>query len=261
MMRLLVLIMATASFLNALMGQGKVEPIRLDSPISIDGNPIDWPANAWTWDNREPIRFAVGYDEEYLYLAWTAEDARWQNQILMTGLTVRIDPDKKSSNRLSLGYPVGVQPALRPTDPNQLARYLFQLQRNRESLLATMIGLDRSVGKSEDTTWVENPAELGIQVATAWDERGLSMTIEYQIPWEQVPGDTPVEKMKLHWLTGNLGRPEQLRGGDAAGMNSNMGINSATGTSAEERQWYKRLDAYRNYAAPREMKVRRVVWP
>lgn len=241
--------------LSSLQAQGKYEMEPLAAPLSINGDPTDWPTETWTWAGREPVRLAVAYDEAYLYLGFTTEDPKWQNQILMTGLSVRVLPNGQKGLTHHVGFPVGVSPALRPTDPNQLARYLFQMQRNRARLLGTMVGAELvGFGEKADTLWTTETEPLGLQAVAAWDERGIGLTVEYRIAWPELSEAVDLKKLKLHWLTGALGRPEQLRGGDAAGLNQ------GAPASAEERQWYQRLDTYRQYSDPREVKIRKVVW-
>ncbi len=247
--------------LGSTWAQEKGFAISLAEPLTIDGDEKDWPEEAWQWNKREPVRYAVAFDGRYLYLAWATEDIRWQNQVLMTGLSCVLEPGGKKTFAQSIQFPPGVDPSLRPKDPNQLARYLFHLQRNRPELLATMHGVEvAGFPNVPDTTWLDNPNQVGLDLAAGMGIKGNSLVIEYRLELASVPvlGTQAEDKLALTWETGYLGRPEQLRGQDAAGLSNSAIGNQVPPANAEERQWYRRLDDYRGYAASRKVKLRRI---
>ncbi len=187
MRRIVVLILLIAGAAAA-WSQGTYRAAARSTELHIDGAAQDWPEAAWTWHRKAPVRYALAYDDSALYLAWTSEDAHWLNQVLMTGLVCRLEPQNRRRLTRSVRFPVGVNPQLRPTDPNRLARYLYRLQTGRPELLATMQGVELiDFVPQRDTLWTDAPQDLGVQVGASFDERGRTLTIEYRVALAQLP--------------------------------------------------------------------------
>jgi len=218
----------------------------------LDGNPGEWPVEWIQQSSESHATYAVYKGDKGLHILLTSADDSWQKLMLMTGLTLQLAPKGPKNALRQVTFPAGLSPALRPNDPNELTRFLGQLRRNRDTLLASMdyflfIGPSVLNPKGQDTLWSELPSIIGIEVASKFDETTDTWTGEWFLPYSLWPKDAQWDKpMKIAWETGKLGRPIQLRGNDT-GMQLDP-INDPNGGRVE-RMWYERLDLYRTFAA------------
>jgi len=75
-----------------------------NSTMVVDGELTEWNEDLLA-PPKEPVAFAVRNDSDYLYLALRTFDPELMRQIVMTGLTVWLDPDGDRDKVLGIGYP------------------------------------------------------------------------------------------------------------------------------------------------------------
>jgi len=173
----------------------------------------------------------------------------------MTGLTAFFAADGRSAAQRGLRYPVGLDRANQPHDPNRLNQFLGNLHANREALLGTMEGLEMiGFQVKRDTVFTDNPTPSGLHATAQF--RQETLVWEMAVPKQLLPGLAQADYLRLTWETGQLGRPEQLRGSDAAGLGGTNPSNPTQDRGQSERDWLDRLDRYRSFAAPRRARVR-----
>lgn len=229
--------------------------LRSQVPPQIDGTREDWSLDQLQSHADAPLRYALRQDQARLYLLLLVDDLTWQQHLLMTGLTCYLAPYGKARQERGIRYPMGLDPSNRPRDPKQLNRFLGRLYANREALLGTMqdlvlVGFEAK--GSEALT--DNPGPQGLTAAARF--QGDTLVWELAVPLTLLPGLRQADQLTLRWETGKLVRPEQLRGEDAAGLSGSNPANPTQARGQTERDWLARLDRYRNFAAPREAKVR-----
>jgi hypothetical protein len=78
----------------------------LDSPVTVDGSPGDWPGPLVPF-NDEPVSIASANDGESLFLVLTASERAARMQIIRRGLIVWFDSGGKDKKRFGLKFPIG----------------------------------------------------------------------------------------------------------------------------------------------------------
>jgi hypothetical protein len=78
----------------------------LESPVTVDGSPVDWPGPLVPF-NEQPVSIAAANDGDSVYLVLTASDRAARTQILRRGLIVWFDSGGKDKKRFGLKFPVG----------------------------------------------------------------------------------------------------------------------------------------------------------
>lgn len=220
----------------------------------IDGQRNDWKQVSLQSHARAPLRYALRQDTEGLYLLLLIDDPAWQQQILMTGLTTYLAAEGRGAAQRGLRYPLGLDRSNQPRDPNRLNEFLGRLQASQTALLGTMQGMEMiGFQADKDTVYTDNPNPAGLHAAAQFVDQTLVW--EMRIPPRLLPGLTQAEEVSLVWETGELARPEQLRGSDAAGLGGSDPSHSTQNRGQSERDWLDRLDRYREFASPRKAKV------
>jgi hypothetical protein len=79
----------------------------LESPVAVDGSPVDWPGPLVSF-NDEPVSIAAANDGDSMFLVLTSSDRAARMQILRRGLIVWFDSGGKDKKRFGLKFPVGI---------------------------------------------------------------------------------------------------------------------------------------------------------
>jgi len=78
----------------------------LDSPVTVDGSPVDWPGPLVPC-NDEPVSIGAANDGESMFVVLTASERAARMQIVRRGLIVWFDSGGKDRKRFGLKFPIG----------------------------------------------------------------------------------------------------------------------------------------------------------
>ena len=79
---------------------------RRDSPITIDGDIVDW-SGIPTYIDKSNVALSVCNDNENLYLCIYSSNRDFQMQAMALGLTVQLQPKGTAGKLLGIAYPLG----------------------------------------------------------------------------------------------------------------------------------------------------------
>jgi hypothetical protein len=101
-----VVLVVAAQTISARDKHARLDSRWLESPVTVDGSPVDWPGPLVPF-NDEPVSIAAANDGESMYLVLTASDRNARMQILRRGLIVWFDAGGKDKKRFGLEFPIG----------------------------------------------------------------------------------------------------------------------------------------------------------
>ena len=227
----------------------------------VDGFQENWPGLQMAEDSLYAIGFSHGQGK--LYVCLEVYDLKWQNHILLTGLTLWIDEKGKKKKAKGIHYPTGYKQKEILSDPMRFREVLEAVQDQKNEIAEKLISMELLNFYGKDSrTWGKNDNPGAINVKLVFDQAG-SMIYEAAIPLEAVFSDTEVyagEKSKgfsIGWETGELGRPE-LRGDDAVGLSGSNPANPVKFNSEWDRNFQRELNIYRLYAVPEKIWIKRM---
>ncbi|GAB4425839.1 MAG: hypothetical protein OHK0039_43690 [Bacteroidia bacterium] len=229
-----------------------IRPLMAGTDFSIDGDDQGWRNKATTTSEGKWKHFLT-YDETYLYIGLLVPDVQTQQQIWLCGMTVWIYPGGKKKLRRGVRFPLGVPPAYRPDDTNELEFYRLDFHPDPAVAQKNGIELLNFYGQN-DTTWGQ-PQDLGLlDLALGLPATGL-VCYELALPLSAIPGLTATEgqrpdRFSLVVETGVLGRPTDLMGDDGVGVGDPA---STVGVEYRDRQ--ARFDRYRLFTISNGFRV------
>jgi hypothetical protein len=103
---LLVVLVAAEQATSARDKQSRLDSRWLDSPVTVDGSPVDWPGPLVPF-NDEPVSIAAANDGESMFVVLTASERAARTQIVRRGLIVWFDSGGKDKKRFGLKFPIG----------------------------------------------------------------------------------------------------------------------------------------------------------
>ncbi|MEL7532778.1 MAG: hypothetical protein AAFN10_15775 [Bacteroidota bacterium] len=189
-------------------------------------------------------QFSYGYQLTdsflYCYLEFPAGDL--QSQILITGLTLWLEPGGKKKARKGLLYPLGLPEQQVPRKPIEFVRFVDEMSFASRQRLASppeMLVIGYYGGREDDVITAPANTKGALGIYTQLNQQNI---LRYRV---RIPLSALDDKSTFRWgwETGKLPRPE-LRGTDAVGIDS--GINSTPETRSERNQ-ARYLDTYRLY--------------
>jgi hypothetical protein len=101
-----VVLVAAEQTISARDKHARLDSRWLESPVTVDGSPVDWPGPLVPF-NDEPVSIAAANDGDSMYLVLTASDRNARMQILRRGLIVWFDAGAKDKKRFGLKFPIG----------------------------------------------------------------------------------------------------------------------------------------------------------
>jgi hypothetical protein len=101
-----VVLVAAEQTISARDKHARLDSRWLESPVTVDGSPVDWPGPLVPF-NDEPVSIAAANDGDSMYLVLTASDRNARMQILRRGLIVWFDAGGKDKKRFGLKFPIG----------------------------------------------------------------------------------------------------------------------------------------------------------
>ncbi|MEL6589986.1 MAG: hypothetical protein AAFQ68_07900 [Bacteroidota bacterium] len=194
------------------------------------------------WQQENQFRHAQQLSDSFVYCYLEIPVGPLQNQILLTGMTLWLEPGGKKKARKGLLYPLGLAEQQIPRDPFLFVRFLDDISFPSRQRLASppemlVIGY---YGGAEDDVLTASPQTKGaLAIFTNIDEENV---LHYcaRIPRSALDGKTT---WRWGFETGKLPRPD-MRATDAVGLST--GIND-TPETRQERAQARYLDTYRLY--------------
>jgi hypothetical protein len=212
--------------------------------------------NSWQFDKQGQFYHAVESDSQFLYLKARVPEGQLQNQILLTGWTVWLQPGGKKQQQKGILYPVGIPSAQVPRDPGLFQELLNGLdQATRKKLLSEeeMLLIGFYTGDKNDVVRAPLRNPSGFEVNGKLQTNG-ELFYQAQIPLEALSAKT---KYRWAWETGGLGRPE-MTGNDAVGISGGSISNPKRYETQSERSRQRLLETYRLYASPSKWRSRKI---
>lgn len=186
--------------------------------------------------------FAHGYQltDSFLYCYLEVPPGDLQSKILITGMTLWLEPGGKKKARKGLMYPLGLPIQQVPNVPIIFVRFVDEMSYPARQRLASppeMMVIGYFGGQDDDVLIAPPNTEGALAVFIRLDKQNL---LHYQA---RIPISALNEKGNFQWgwETGKLPRPE-MRGTDAVGLET--GINSTPETRSQ-RVEARYLDTYR----------------
>lgn len=176
----------------------------------------------------------------YCYLEVPAGDL--QSQLLITGMTLWLEPGGKKKARKGLLYPLGLPEQNVPKRPIEFVRFVDEMSYASRKRLASppeMLVIGYFGGQEDDVLSAPPNTNGALAVFTRLDKQNI-LHYQARIPLSALDGK---KTFRWGWESGKLPRPE-LRGTDAVGLDT--GINSTPETRSERNQ-ARYLDTYRFY--------------
>lgn len=214
-------------------------------PFTEDGRATDWP-NRMYHNPESGFTYAITQDQNHVYVFLEVEDPRTQLKVLLTGLTIWLEPGGGKGRSMGVRFPIGaVEPPeadlayLNLSRPDLLALQQRALGRmNEYELLGT-----RAAGSS---SWHLLRQEGPLQVRVGFD-REARLLYEAEIPFDLFPGIGRGRPFGIGLETGHFDRPTQL-----GGMTSLPG-------QRETLQTQQRIRALSQLTTPSELWLKNVV--
>ncbi len=162
----------------------------------VDGKTTDWKANTLQFDKKTGFAYAFSNDDRSLFVQLKMLNANVQRKVLVTGLTLWIDPHGKGKRVLGIKYPLGRihEPhARRKRGQRPSGRYGQRRPASGNHLTAEKISLFNKRYRSEraklegfDKAGIEaNTGPGGIQVLLQMDTLG-HVVYEAKIPLKMI---------------------------------------------------------------------------
>ncbi len=84
-----------------------VKCLKQSGNFVVDGKTTDWKTDALRFDNKTGFAYAFSNDNQSLFVQLKMLDVNVQRKVLITGLTLWIDPNGKGKHVLGIEYPQG----------------------------------------------------------------------------------------------------------------------------------------------------------
>jgi hypothetical protein len=211
----------------------------------LDGRADDWPAEACT-DPKRGVRYAMSRDSAFARLLIRIPNDQLQHQILMCGMTLWLAPGQ------GIRFPIGLPASQQPSDTYTLQYYREQLAQDLGPLLRDQpyAELTGFYGRKEPPVLADarNPGGMSL----ALGQEGTDLLLEAELPLDGFPM-LAAARLRLELETGRLGRPSDLRGYDAAGLNTGPVPTRLDLAESAARQ--RRLDQYSQFTTPARIKL------
>lgn len=227
----------------------------------VDGIQENWPELQMAEDSIYAMGFSHGKGR--LYVCLEVYDLKWQNHILLTGMTLWMDEKGKKKKGKGIHYPTGYKQKDILSDPMRFREVLEAVQDQKNEIAEKLVSMELLNFYGKDSrTWGKNDNPGAINVKLVFDEAG-SMIYEAAIPLEavfseeEVYADQDSKGFSIGWETGELGRPE-LRGDDAVGLSGSNPANPVKFNSEWDRNFQRELNIYRLYAVPEKIWIKRM---
>lgn len=168
-----------------------------DQPITIDGQPGEWPAFFRFYAPGTKFQFDILNDSTNLYLCVRATEMEAQSRLMHSGLTIWIDPTGKKKQKTGFSFPMKLehspgedpmeQAAVRNQDPGSMRSLRSRVNRLRERVILSQINIKTIAlaGVAEPTLPMTN--KYNLNVAYAWDSLNI-LYVEYRIPLALITG-------------------------------------------------------------------------
>ncbi|MEL6257351.1 MAG: hypothetical protein AAFR87_35490 [Bacteroidota bacterium] len=227
----------------------------------VDGIQTNWPELQMAEDSTYAFGFSHG--QSRLYVCLEVYDLKWQNHILLTGMTLWMDGKGKKKKAKGIHYPTGYKQKEILSDPMRFREVLEAVQDQKNEIAEKLVSMELLNFYGKDSrTWGKNDNPGAINVKLVFDDAG-SLIYEASIPLEAVFSESEVyanqnsKGFSIGWETGELGRPE-LRGDDAVGLSGSNPANPVKFNSEWDRKFQRELNIYRLYAVPEKIWIKRM---
>jgi hypothetical protein len=189
MKRLQLKCMLVLSILSACVSAQQVHSWWANGPITVDGNPSEWPQPFRYYDGNTKLQFSIANDTANIYICLKLTDEQTQARLFKSGLNIWIDPRGKKRETVGVVFPIKAERNPGESQPRHYAgadEMDPRVQHNNINRLKEHVFMDQTTLRikgfkdlPEQTLPLKN--NYGIDASFNWDTFDI-LTIEYKIP-------------------------------------------------------------------------------
>lgn len=210
------------------------------TPITVDGNGMDWNLPLKNYDESTKLFFDIKNDSTNLYLCFQSSDQMTQTRILRLGMKILLVSKINGKHKEVIDFPLPYKHTTPDATANETqARPDFSQM--RQNMRATFLASDTVMevkGFASQSGTIPSYTASGIRASINWSEDNTVMTYELAIPLKEMFGNDydPKEISKEISLSTIINAKEfnsgvaarENRSADETGRSS-MGTGSITG--------------------------------
>lgn len=163
-----------------------IQSLWMKEPVTVNGNPDEWPQTFRYYDGKTQLEFAIGNDTANIYVCLKISDQKAQMKIFRSGIQVWIDPKGKKNEAVGITFPIKRvrNPDEKPASRQDGGNSPFQkteIEKLKLRILSEQKDLKVKgfLNIPSQTLTADNP--YGISAALAWDSLNV-LCVEYKMP-------------------------------------------------------------------------------